>query len=260
MISALRAEFLRLLRWRLLGLIIGTAAAIALLGTLLAHFGAGLPGGSDPDATRLFDTPRGVVAGLFGPITVILGGLGSGLIASMFAADFSARTIRTQLTVHPQRASLLLGKLAAIATLLLAVAAVAVIVASLAALASAPPRAGAAGWYTAAALSGAALTVLTLWLALVSYGTVGFLAAMLIRSPGPATLIGVIYVTGLDGYLTAAAQHVSKGFLSWLPQPNLVGLAEGGVGHLGRALGVAGVFAAILLVAGFSSFVRRDVV
>src|SRR5947209_6375347 len=148
MIAALRAEFIRLFRWRLLVLIVGTAAAVALLGTLLAHFGASVPGGSDKDATRLFDTPRGVVAGLFGPFTVILGGLGSGFIASMFSADFSGRTIRTQLITHPRRASLLLGKLVAMATLLLAVATAAVIVASLVALAFAPPRASASGWYT----------------------------------------------------------------------------------------------------------------
>jgi hypothetical protein len=146
------------------------------------------------------------------------------------------------------------------ATLLLAEAAVAVIVASLVALASGPSQASANGWYTAGAIGSAAVTVITLWLALVSYGTVGFLAAMLIRSPGPATLIGVIYVTGLDGYLTAALQHVSKALMSWLPQPNLVGLAEGGAGHLVRTLGVAVIFAAILLTAGFNSFIRRDVI
>jgi hypothetical protein len=82
---------------------------------------------------------------------------------------------------------------------------------------------------------------------------------LLIRSPGPATIIGVIYVTGFDGYLTSALQHLSQGLRSWLPQPNIVNLAEGDLGHLGRGLAVALIFAAVLLSAGFASFVRRDV-
>lgn len=260
MISALRAECARLLRRRMFGLIVLVAAAIAILGTLLVRFGATLPGGNDPATIRLQSTPRGIVVGLFGPITVILAGLSSGLTASLLSSDFSGRTFRTQLIAHPRRSSLLLGKLCAIAAYLLTGAAVAVLAASLTAIASANPAASAHGWYTAQAFADAIVTVITLWLAMISYASVGFVAAMLIRSPGPATLIGVVYVTGLDGYLTAGLQHLSQGAKSWLPQPSIVNVAEGHAGHLGQTLAVVVIFAAVLLSAGFTSFIRRDVV
>jgi hypothetical protein len=259
MVSALRAELVRLFRFRLFGPCMLAAAAIAILGTLLTRFGAALPGGSDPEAVRLLSTPRGIVDGLFGPFTVILAGLSSGLAASLLSSDFSYRTFRTQAIAHPGRPSLLSGKLAAIAVYLLAGAVVAVIAASLTALITASQSAHADGWYSMHALADAIVTVGALWLALASYASVGVAAALLIRSPGPATLIGVIYVTGIDGYLTSALQHISHGIRSWLPQPSIISVVEGAPGHPAQALSVAIVFAAILLTMAFTSFIKRDI-
>jgi hypothetical protein len=181
------------------------------------------------------------------------------LAASLLSSDFSYRTFRTQAIVRPSRSSLLSGKLAAIAVYLLAGAVVAVLAASLTALVTAPVSAHTHGWYTIHALADAIVTIGGLWLALASYASVGVAAALLIRSPGPATLVGVIYVTGIDGYLTSALQHVSHGIRSWLPQPSIISLTEGTSGHAAQALSVAVIFAVILLTVAFTSFVKRDI-
>jgi len=114
------------------------AAAVAVTGTLVVNSGITVPGASDANAPALLGSPRGVVAGLFGPFTVFLGAISAGFVASLLATDLAMGTVRTQLIVHPRRPSLLAGKLSAVAAVLLLAALVAGVLAAANVLAAVP--------------------------------------------------------------------------------------------------------------------------
>ncbi|MBO0684860.1 MAG: hypothetical protein J2P45_17040, partial [Candidatus Dormibacteraeota bacterium] len=216
-------------------------------------------GGIDVAARVMLPGPNGLVVGVFGPATVFLGAVSAALAATLLGSDFRSGTIRPQLIAHPARYSFLAGKLAVLAAYLLVLAALAVVVASLAGIAFSPGWAHDHGWLGSAAAANAARTIPGLWLAMLAYGSIGALAGLVLRSPGPAAVAAVLYVASVDGLIAEAVQQSRFGDLAgWLPQAVLTSLSEGGDGHLLRSVLMAMAIVVILLAVGTLNFVRRD--
>jgi ABC-2 type transport system permease protein len=171
------------------------------------------------------------------------------------ASDYQSGLIRLLVSAHPQRWRLLAGKVFALA----ATTAIAATVALFVNVAIAGPAAEAAGISTTAWDLGG--SVVSAWVnafaALLVWGVLGLVVAVLARSSAVAISIGIGYVLVVESIVTMALDNGSE----WLLGSTLSALAAGGSAAMdystagSLALGYVGVGLAVATLV----FTRRDV-
>lgn len=262
-VNAVRSE---LVRTRRTGLIVGwpglTALAAVLINVVMfqvvktgAAVPAGGPGVSFPTAVELSHS-EGLVAGL-GAAASMFGVLTLSFWALATATDYQTGLIRLLVAAQPRRWLLLAGKIVA----LVLWTAGATTVALITDLVVAPVAAGGSGIDVSAWRENVPATLAHGWLnlfcALVVWGILGLVVAVLARSSAIAISAGVGYVLVVESVIRAAAEKVGD----WLPGSTLSALAQGGDATLGYAsalaLGAAYTFVSI----GIAQIVfhRRDI-
>lgn len=263
MFAAARSELERLRRPSLLTAWFGLMALFAfLINTVMfgtASSGVALPPGapgvSFPGVAALAG-PDGLVAGLsaasslFGVVTL-------SFWAVVTATDYSSGLIRLLVSAQPHRWRLLAGKVVA----LVVVTAVATIVATIVNMLVAVPAAGGAGISTSAWGTDPVSAVANAWVntfaALLVWGVIGLVLAVLARSSAVAISVGVGYVLVVESIVKMAA----GGSSDWLLGTTLTALARGGTASLtySSALGLALLYITIGLGLAGAVVTRRDV-
>ncbi len=263
MLAVVRSELVRLRRPRLLAAWFGLMAMFAVMinavmfsvlssGTTLPP---GAPGVSFPDAAALAG-PDGVVAGLSAAST-LFGVVTLSFWATLTATDYSSGLVRLLVSAQPHRWRLLAGKVVALAIVTSAATVVATIVNVLVAV----PTAGAAGVSTSAwgndPLSAVASAWVNMFAALLVWGVIGLVLAVLTRSSAVAISVGVGYVLLVESIVKMAA----GGDTSWLLGSTLTALARGGSPSLAyaSAAGLALLYVTIGLGLAAAVFTRRDI-
>jgi ABC-2 type transport system permease protein len=263
MLAVVRSELVRLRRPRVLGAWFGLMALFAIMVNAVmfgtASSGTTLPPGAPgvrfPDAATLAG-PDGLVAGLaaassmFGVVTLSFWALAT-------ATDYSSGLIRLLVAAEPHRWRLLAGKVVA----LLIVTAAAVVVATIVTVMAALPAAQAAGISTSDWLADPLATIARAWLntylALIVWGIIGLVLAVLTRSAAVAISIGVGYVLVVESIVKLAIGDGS----GWLLGSTLNVIAAGGTATLafGAALTLGVAYVVLGLAAATAVVVRRDV-
>lgn len=241
-------------------LVVGVLLTFALLGALttMLPFATYLSQGTEPGTAGLsMAAPDGWMSGLH-ESAVLLGVAALVVCASSFAGEYTHGTLRNLLLRQSDRRALLVGKFAALASLLLAGAVVAVIAAAATAFAfAASYDLHTSDWLSGPGLRVAASTTAGLAAALIGYGLVGALLGVVIRTTAAAVGVGVGYVLAVETLLGAAIPDLG----GWLPGQLLSTLVSAGsetVG-LGAALLRVGCYFAVAVPAAMLLFARRDV-
>lgn len=263
MVAVIRSELSRLRQPRLLVSWFGLMALFAvmvntIMVSVVADGGSlppGAPGVTFPSRVEL-EAPAGMMAGLasasnlFGVVTLSFWAVAT-------AVDYSSGLIRLLVAAEPRRWRLLAGKVVA----LLLVTAAATTVAALANILAAGPSAGAAGlsigaWGTdpIGVIAGAWVN---LFLALVVWGVLGLVIAVLARSSAIAIAIGIGYVLVVESLVKMVGNAPSD----WLLGTTLTAVARGGTASVpqGTALALALAYVTIGLLLAVVVFARRDV-
>lgn len=260
---ATRSELIRLRRRSFLLGWFGTTALFTAMVTAFLFSAAAsgtvipanAPGGSFPSAAELLGAD-GHVAPLAAAATV-LGVITLSFWALAAASDYSTGLIRLLVQAQPRRWRLLGGKLLALALWTAAATTLAVLVA----VGSAPVVARGVGlspdaWQltNVSVLVGAWVNT---FLALVVWGSIGLVIAVVTRSAGVAIAVGVGYVLVVEGLIGLVATDVA----SWLPGATLAALSAGGSADVGyrAALGLAVVYAVGAVAVAVLTTTRRDV-
>lgn len=261
MIGVIRSELVRLWRPRLLAGWFGLTALFAvMINTILYSSAEPLgegpavgPGATFPGLEAL-ERADGVVAGLASAST-LFGVITLAFWAVSAASDYQSGLIRLLVSAHPQRWRLLAGKVIALA----ATTSLATTVALVVNVTVAGPAAEAAGVSTAAWDLPA--TVLSAWTnaysALLVWGVLGLVVAVLARSSAVAISLGIGYVLVVESIVTMALENGSE----WLLGSTLSALAAGGSTAMDytTAGGLAVAYVGVGLAVATLVFTRRDV-
>lgn len=263
MLAVIRSELTRLRLRRLLIAWFGLMALFAVMvNTVMITFVADAatmpaagPGVTFPTRTEL-ESPSGLMAGL-AAASNIFGVVTLSMWAVATATDYSSGLVRLLVAAEPRRWRLLAGKVVA----LVLVTAIAATVAAIANVLAIGPMAPAAGIDTGMWGSDIGNVVLGGWLdlflALVVWGVLGTVIAVLARSAAVAISVGIGYVLVVESLINTVSDAPSE----WLLGTTLSAVASGGtatVAH-GTALALAAAYVTIGLVAAGVVFTRRDV-
>jgi len=263
MLNVVRSELVRLRQPRLLVTWFGLMALFAaMVNTIMVTFVSGggslppgAPGVAFPTLAEM-ESPSGLMAGLsaasnlFGVVTLSFWALAT-------AGDYSTGLIRLLVAAEPRRWRLLAGKVAALVLVTAAATTVAALVNVLAVM----PAAAGAGISTDAWGTGLAEVVFSAWanlfLALVAWGVIGLVIAVLTRSAAVAISIGVGYLLVVESLIRMVGDAPSD----WLLGSTLGALASGGTDAIayGTALAVTAGYVTLGLVLAGVVVVRRDV-
>jgi ABC-type transport system involved in multi-copper enzyme maturation permease subunit len=263
MIGAIRSELTRLRRR---SYVLGWLGITALFGVMINAFvfssaDAGTtapengPGGGFPTLAELVQ-PDGIVAPL-GAAATFLGVITLAFWAIAAATDYSTGLIRILVQAEPRRIRLLAGKVVA----LIGWTAAATTVATIVTVCAAPVMAKVFGVSTDAwgsdLLSITAGAWLDTFLALVVWGVIGLVIAVLTRSSAIAITIGIGYVLVVESIVGLVADDLAH----WLPGQTLTALAQGGTADVayGTAVVLGLLYATIGLVSAAVTFAKRDV-
>ncbi|MEU5183933.1 ABC-2 transporter permease [Streptomyces longwoodensis] len=263
MINALRSE---LLRTRRKGVVIGwfglTVLFTVMINTVMAQVVGSSsappqsgPGVSFPTLAQ-WQSPEGITAGL-SSAAGMYGVVALSFWAIVTAGDYSSGLIRLTASAQPDRARLLLGKVGAL-TLWTAAVTTAALVTDLLVAPVAARQAGIdmSAWRDDVVphLAGAWLN---LFCALLVWGTIGLVLALLTRSAALAISVGVGYVLVVETVLTAAVDALAH----WMPGATLSALAHGGTSAVpyGSALFLGTLYTLLSLGVALVVFERRDI-
>lgn len=260
MISAFRAEWVRLLRARtLLALGVPLALLPALITVLSFAAATGDPGGGPGQHLSVtvgeLSAPDGYLAGI-DPAATVIGVVVMVFFAVSIGADYAHGALRNMLVREPRRTRLLTGRLLA----MLALTAGGLVVSVTAAVAAA--------WVVAAGYdvrTGAWTSVLTesavSWVALVvaaiGWGSLGAALATGLRSVAAAVVAGVVWVLPVEASLSAAWDGSAR----WLPGAVFDAAAGQGSDALtvSAAVALVVVYAAIANAGAVWLLNKRDV-
>jgi ABC-2 type transport system permease protein len=262
MIAAMRAEWIRFGRPKMLATIALLFAAFGTLGAALT-FATAVTSSRDLVGREKFETTLSALGEPSGASHGFIAAASLGLVVAVLAAatigaDYSLGTWRPLLVRHPQRTTLLGGKMVAFTTLVAAGLAVAELAALGTSYVSAHLRGvPTADWFSLAGLRAAgtayarALFICTAWQAL------GTAAALLARSLTIAVVAVVVWAVPIErilGSSLSAAAH-------WLPGLLLEALsfADTKTATTGHVLVVVTIYVAVLLTAAMIDFRRRDI-
>jgi ABC-2 type transport system permease protein len=238
MINAFRSELLKFRRKRFLLGCLGASAAVGILGSVVAFVSATDEVGPDGGLSTLAKLARfdGLVSGisllanLLGLVALVIG-------AFCMAQEFSVGTIRNLLIRQPHRASLLAGKLTAVATLITACAAISCVTAIGAAFALAPIKGvSTAAWVSAHGLAAVGKIVVRVFGAQLVFGSVGSFLAILFKAPTPAISIGLAWTMLIEVMMGAVSKPISK----FLPGQLASSIVEGGNVNIGLRFALIG--------------------
>jgi ABC-type transport system involved in multi-copper enzyme maturation permease subunit len=263
MIAAFRAELIRHSRPKLLALLASLFVGFGVLGAVLT-FATAVHSTHDLAGQEKFITtlaalaqPSGASHGFIAS-TSLIGIVVGVLAAATIGTDYALGTLRPLLVRHPQRASLLAGKLLAFAALIAIGLALTQIVANTVSLFYAHEiGVSTAHWFSAAglrAVGDAYLKAVFICLAWQAFGTA---AAVLTRSVTIAVVAVVVWAVPIErilGSALASAPH-------WLPGLMLEALSVGDT-HTAtttRVLTLVTCYAILLLALAFLDFQRRDI-
>ncbi|MCU1601463.1 MAG: putative transporter integral rane protein [Frankiales bacterium] len=260
--NAFRSELVKLGRRTTLLAAGAVLPFLALLATTLVVLNAtttptiGAGDGFEPSLAML-GTTGGLTAG-FRASTGFLGILVFTLFLTSFSSEFSQGTLRTLLVREPRRVRLLVGKLSAVLLLVAASLLLAEVLSiGLSAVLASSRDVPLSSWWTADGLQQAGGDYLNALLASAFFGATGAAVAMLTRSTVVGLAIGLAWLMPLEHIVQNAWPDAEK----WFPGLLFDVVARGGSTlvsyQYGLTAGVVG--AAALLVAGATSFVRRDV-
>ena len=260
--NAYRAELVKLGRRATLLAAGAVLPFLALLATTLVILNAtttpalGAGDGFEPSLSQLATTD-GLTAG-FRASTGFLGILVFTLFLTSFSSEYSQGTLRTLLVREPRRVRLLVGKLAAVLSLVaLSLLVAEVLSIGLSAVLASWRDVPLDAWWSAAGLRQAGGDYLNALLASALFGAAGAAVGMLTRSTVVGLAIGLAWLMPLEHIIQNAWPDAEK----WFPGLLFDVVARGGSSlvtyerGLVLGLGVAGV----LLAAGATSFLRRDV-
>lgn len=262
MIRAFRSQLIRLRRRSILLGWSGAMIGFALLATVLTLSRVGGEPGAGPGESRAFtvaglSAPDGM-AELISVSATFLGVLTLGLFATLMANDYSQGTLRTLLVEQPRRLRLLGGELLALAAFASVFTVAASLVATAAGFALAPKQGvDTSAWLTAEGLGALAAGIGNLTLAILGWGLLGTLLAVLFRSSAVAVAAGAAYALPGEALLVTAWDDGA----SWLPRSLLDAFAAGGTPLVsyGRASVLLALYGLVALVVIGTVFARRDV-
>lgn len=263
MMRSMRSELVRLRRRSVLLGWFGLSAFFAAMINVViftapseGSTGAPQPGGAAFPTADQLALSDGLVAGLESAAT-LFGVITLSYWAIVTATDYASGLVRLLVQAQPHRVRLLLGKVVALAIVTAIVATMVTVVSTAAALVVAPTTDISTELWS----DGAAATVAGAWLnvyaALLVWGVIGLVIAVIARSSAVAISIGIGYVLVVEMIVGLVAEDAAD----WLPGATLTALASGGtavVGY-GTALALGAGYAAIGLVAASLTFARRDV-
>jgi len=214
------------------------------------------PAGVFPTATQLAGS-HGMVTTL-ATASTFLGVVTLSFWAISAASDYTSGLIRVIVQAEPRRMRLLAGKVAALAVWTAAATTVAVAASCLSAIGMATTSGiSMSHWWTgiAATIAGAWIDT---YLALLVWGVIGLVIAVLTKSSTLAIAGGVAYVLIVESVF----KLVASGLSHWLPGSVLTALASGGSADVTYASAVVlgAAYAAAGLAAATIAFSRRDIV
>jgi len=263
MLAATRSELVRLRRPRLLAGWFGLMGLFAIMINTVMFTAAsrgtappaGGPGVSFPSAAALAAS-GGLVAGL-SAASNIFGVVTLSFWAVVTATDYSTGLVRLLAAAQPHRWRLVVGKVAALTIVTVAATTVATVVNLIAAW----PAARGAGISTSAWTTNPVGAVASTWLntfaALLVWGVIGLVLAVLARSSAVAISVGVGYVLVVESIVKMAM----SGSSDWLPGSTLNALARGGTASLSYAAAgaLALLYVTISLGLALTVVTRRDI-
>jgi ABC-2 type transport system permease protein len=214
------------------------------------------PGGVFPTAAQLAGS-HGMVTTL-ATATTFLGVVTLSFWAISAASDYTSGLIRVLVQAEPRRMRLLAGKVAALALWTALATTVAVVVSCLSAIGMASTTGiSMSHWWAGIAGSLAGAWIDT-YLALLVWGAIGLVIAVLTKSSTVAIAGGVAYVLIVESVF----KLVASGVAPWLPGSVLSALASGGTAEVayGSAVILGAAYAAVGLAAATLAFSRRDIV
>lgn len=263
MVRALRSELTRSSRPGVLGAWFGLTALFTVMivvvifqlsaesvGAPAAGPGVSFPTVETLESAQGIMAPLASASSMFGVVTLAFW-------AVLTAADHSTGLVRLLVAAQPRRWKLIVGKVGA----LVVWTALATTLAVLVDLMVAPVIGGSSdldlsawGTDTVAILTGAWVK---LFLALLVWGMIGLVLAVLTRSAAIAVSVGAGWVLVVESVLTTAFE----GLRDWLPGSTISALAAGGndVISYGSALALGATYVLVCLTATLVVFGRRDI-
>ncbi|MCU1623682.1 MAG: putative transporter integral rane protein [Frankiales bacterium] len=212
--------------------------------------------GFEPSLAQL-GSSLGITAG-FRASKGFLGILVFTLFLTSFSSEYVQGTLRTMLLREPRRGRLLLGKLAAVLSLVAGSLLLAEVLSIGLSAALVDNRGvGISAWWTGAGLQQAGGDYLNALLAATLFGAMGTAVGVLVRSTSVGLALGLAWLLPLEHIIQNAWADAAR----WFPGLLFDAVASGGTvtTTYGRGLVLGGAVAVALLAAGATSFVRRDV-
>ena len=260
MLRAYKSELIRFKKTGLIGAGIMVAfTALITMFTFIGFEGGDGPGSGPDGLASITDLAAadGWVGGLVAAASMI-GIVALALFAISIAKDYERGTIRQLLVGEPRRALLLGGKIAALATFVVAGVAVATLAGMATAFAfSSSAVVSTAAWTTSAGLTAVVSASLNVMIATVVWGLAGAVLATFTKSASAAITAGIAYMLIGENLLGLVWETASE----WLPSGTLDTFTAGGsasVSYADSALLMA-LYAAAFVAATFVVFQRRDI-
>jgi ABC-2 type transport system permease protein len=260
MIRTFRAEFVKLLRRRVL-LLTAAFTVLAAVGGSAIVLAAAKPA-ADAGAGRSVTLEELGRAGggtdVFRIVASFAGTFLFVVFVGAIAVEFSRGTIRTMLLRQPRRVPMLAGKLAALLTFAAVTLAAGEIMTWGAARSFAPSNHVATAAWTSAHAFGAAATdygAVLLWV--TGYAVLGTMVAVLLRSVPVALGVGIAWAGPIEHLVQDAWSPANRLFPGLL----LEAFVGGGNAEVsaGRALATVAVYVVVAAVLAATVFARRDV-
>ena len=257
--NAYLSEWIKLRRPRLLGATYLAIAALTVLVTVVTFARAGQRNADRGDFVSLAElaSTDGLVHGLT-RASALLGVIAFAVAAAQLAGEYTNGTLRNLLVRQPRRPVLLGGKYLAVVTFMIG----AIVIATAAGVASAFVMASVRNistteWTSPTGLGHLASGFGDVALAVVGYTTLGMFVAIVVRSPGPAIGIGLVFLLPFEAIFNA----VVTGSDRWLPGQLLDAVAQQGTSTVsyGHSLAASAVYLAVAALVGLLLFQKRDV-
>jgi ABC-type transport system involved in multi-copper enzyme maturation permease subunit len=259
-ISALRAELVKVLRRRVVVITAVTTALFA-VGSAAIVLMSAEPAGVRPSGRGVTVASLSEAGGGSEVFTTAVSFAGTFLFVvfvGVVAVEFSRGTFRTMLLVQPRRIRLLAGKMAALLVFAAAVLAAAEVLTWLAARLIAPSQDVATGqWISATALGHAVVDYGSVLFWVSGYALLGMALAVVVRSVPVALAIGIAWAGPFEHLLQDAWDPAQRFFPGLL----LEAFVAGGTSDVSatRALVTVSLYVVVAAVIGATTFARRDV-
>jgi ABC-type transport system involved in multi-copper enzyme maturation permease subunit len=265
--AAFRSEWVKLRRPSLLLSVYGAIVAVALLITILTFAlaghqfrnGGGGGGGGRRAAVSLAQLALPNALGTaFSSFVGLLGIISLAVAGAQMASEYSVGTLRNLLIRQPRRLVLLAGKFIAVLTFSAIAVLLACIVGAVTAFVMAHVRGiPTTAWTSSAGLTDSAQSLGEVVLAVCGYTTLGMVVGSLLRNPGAAIAVGLVYILPFELILSATV----NGSDQWLPGQLLSAIGAGGTSDISLHAAIIRAIAYLVLLGGGAAvlFARRDV-